>query len=174
MKNKLEHQIGDHKYTLTQMDPKTATRMALRLFSLVGYGAGEALGAVNVTDKPGAKSVLDKNVDFKMDAVGSAVAKLAEKLDDDKTMDLIASLLGCVLDSGGTNMNWEHAHFQGNTLHLFKVVHKSLEVNFKDFLSGAGGLVGKLSSVLSTIRGRTQSSGPTSESAKPSGQPLAS
>lgn len=173
MKSSLEHQIGKYKYTITQMDPKTATRMALRLFSLIGYGAGEALGAVDVTNKPGATSILDKKVDFKMDAVGSAVAKLAEKLDDDKTMDLISALLGCVLD-GGTNMSWEHAHFQGNTLHLFKVVHKSLEVNFKDFLSGAGGLVGKLSSVLSTIREKTQSSGLTSESAKPSGQPLAS
>jgi hypothetical protein len=151
--------IDKHKYLFTQLDPRRAARVYVWLLGIIGGTVGGAVGSLK-----GGKGIMDADVDLA--SLGKALEGAFLKLDDDKTFENIDTLLSCVL-FGGENMSLDHLNFQGGMLHLTKVVKKSVEVNFSDFLEGSSGLVGRVKGVLAMIQGRRTSTGSSGDQSSP-------
>jgi hypothetical protein len=146
--------IDDNKYTFSQLDPRRAAKVYAFLLGRFGATVGDAIGALGKLK--GFKSIQDADLD--MSKLGSALAKLFQSMDDDKTLEHVDTLLSSVLFEG-SNMNLDHINFQGRMKHLTKVTQKALEVNYADFLEGSRGIVEKLKATVTLIQGKQTSTG---------------
>lgn len=144
-------EIDGKKYLFTQLNPRRAAKVYLFLTSRIGGTIGKAVGALK-----GGKGLLDADVDMK--ELGDAIEHVFKTLDDDAALEHIDTLLSSVL-CGADTMSLDHNNFQGSMLHMSKVVKKSVEVNFADFLGGSSGLAAKLKEMFRTIQDRQTSTG---------------
>lgn len=156
-------EIDGKKYLFTQLDPRRAARVYAFLLNKFGGTLGKALGSVK-----GGKGLLDADVDMKQ--LGEAVEHLFSSFDDDSTIQHMDTLLSCIIFNG-ERMNLDHLNFQGKMLHMSKVLKKSLEVNFSDFLEGSSGIAAKLKAMFSTIQARQTSTGSSGDQSSQVSQP---
>lgn len=126
-------QIDENTYLFTQLDPRRSAKVYLFLMSKIGGTVGKAIGAVK-----GKGSFMEADVNMK--DLGDAVQHIFANLDDDATMGHIDTLLSSVLYKG-KNLSLDNLVFQGKMLHMTKVVQKSVEVNYSDFLGESSGVV---------------------------------
>ena len=145
MKGQSTQNIDGKQYIFTQMGPKDAVRIVVRLAKVMGKPTGGAIGSL---DLEGTKKRGGSEVDMK--SLGDALGSLFDKVEEEETIDTIEKLLGTVMFEG-QSLHMEHPHFQGKTLHLFKVSKKALQENFSDFLAGSSGVIGALKAKFNTI-----------------------
>jgi len=87
----------------------------------------------------------------------SAMAMVAEKMDEDQVLDMVRTLVKEVRRADGAPMPFD-SYFMGETAHLFKVVAASLEVNYGDFFGVLKEWVGAFIGTLSPQPSPTQPS----------------
>lgn len=149
----------EHEYIFTQMKPEDAARVSIRLIKIAGLQVGGALGALQM--EPGGIQK-DKDIEINMELLGQSLGKMFQQIEEDESIDTFKKLLGSVLYSGKA-LSLNHPNFQGQTLHMFKVLTEAGRVNFKDFFDESSGVVGTLKNLVTTTLDRVKSSGPTGD-----------
>ena len=139
MRELVTERIDDNEYEFLQIPVKQSLRILTRLLKLVGEPMGQAAGAFgNGTGG----NILDREINF--DLLGKAMGALTEKLDEDLVVNTISELLEHVnvKNDGGCFVRMDMELFFGRRIgHLLKVVRKTLEVNYADFLGDITGVV---------------------------------
>lgn len=139
MKEQHERDIDGTVYKMYAMNPFESSKILTRLLKLLGKPLSQLIQSV---DKKEGESILDSDVDKKV--LGMAIDELTQRLSEKEVDKLMRDLLKGDLITYETEegafkkISNLDSHFgkMGGILHLFKVVKFSLEVNFKDFLSG--------------------------------------
>ena len=163
----VNEQIDGRSFTFTQMSPKDAHVIIVRVGKVVGNTFGKIISALNLNDSDSKdKSLLDSKIDTK--DLGSAISTFLDRVDEAESTDVIDKLLSCVIGGGsGERGTMQMIDFQGNLKQMYKVAYKSAEVNFSDFLGEFGGLVEKLKTTSDMILAKPTSGGPTGGSSSP-------
>ena len=149
--------VIEHKYMFTQMRPEDAARVSIRLMKIAGLQVGGALGALQM--EPGGIQK-DKEIDVDMEILGASIGKMFQQIEEDESIDTFKKILTSVLYNGKP-MRMDHPNFQGETMHMFKVLIKAGRVNFQDFFAASSGVVGVLKKLVATTLDRVKSSGVT-------------
>ena len=157
MKEELGETIGEHEYIFTQIKPEDAARVAIRLMKIAGLQVGGALGSLQM--EPGGFQK-DKEIDVDMEILGKSIGVMFQQIEEEETIDTLKKLLSSVLYSGKP-ITINHPNFQGETLHMFKVITKAGRVNFQDFFDASSGVVDVLKNLAVTTLGKVKSSGAT-------------
>ena len=75
-REQMTHVIDGKSYLITQLDPRTATKIAIRLVKTLGIPLGGAIGALD--NKPGQSTSM--NIDMQL--LGKAISSMFEKIDE--------------------------------------------------------------------------------------------
>lgn len=139
----VKFKIDKNEYVFTQLDPRKGSKLFLWLLSLTGAPLGKAVGSLK--QGKGGKGILDAEADF--DSIGLALEALLSKADNPEVESKIDIILDTVLYNAQP-LNMDSLVFQGNILHMFKVIKKALEVNFSDFLDVSRGVSAAVQKVM--------------------------
>jgi len=115
--------VDGEAYQVSQFGASQGLKVLTTLTKLVGPSISMAFGAEGQTSETAQAEV-----------IGRAVNALCEKLDEEKVLNLIKTLIDTALVGEGKKIVFE-THFQGRLGHLFKVLKAVLEVQYGDFLS---------------------------------------
>jgi hypothetical protein len=134
--------IGGHTYHVTQLPCGRSRVLLLRLFKVAGPAIGKLL------DSGGGKvSELEGK------AIGDALAALAYGLNEQDLEFVVDQCFGdnvtVELDGKKPRVTKEFCelHFAGALDEFFKVIGFVLEVNYRSFFGGAGGVLGVVSRI---------------------------
>jgi hypothetical protein len=168
MKQSIMQKIDGKDYTFTQMDSRLSVRTILKITNIGGTGLGNILGALDF-EKLDLNQAINELVDF--DKLGEGISKFGDKLDDERTIEIMENLLTSVLHNS-QSMTFDHVNFHGELLHLLKVVKVSFEVNYKDFFGAAQGIVSKLQNLAVMTLGQQMSNGTSGDQSSTKSPPL--
>ena len=128
MRAVVEKDIDDLHYTITMLPASEGLAIFTRLIKLVGkpFAALSNSGG------------LDAEVSAKL--LGLALEALAENLDEEVVQKTIKDLMKSAIVNGQQASKIFDVHFAGRMGHMMKVLVFILEVQYKDFLDGLGGL----------------------------------
>lgn len=142
------HEINGKNYTFTQMNPRAAVPIGIRLSKIIikPIGTGLSLFKDQFEDENDQKSLLDLQLDSKiLDKLSPLIDKFIDGINEDETLDIFDKVLDTVIGGGtGDNGRMKMEDFTGDLKTMILVFAKAMEVNFGDFLSDAGGLLQKL------------------------------
>lgn len=140
----VERDIDGEVYTFHQMDPMASVIILTKILKMTGTSLGKAADQVA---KSGIDNLMDAEVQEvveKMD-MGSIVASLCERLDENDIRQIIITMLEQVTCKGkGEVSKCFNVHFKGRVSHLLKVVKVALEVEYADFFGEGSVLQGFL------------------------------
>ncbi len=136
----VEKTIDEEVYIFHQMDPMTSVMILTKILKITGGSLGKAVDQVA---KSGIDNLIEAEVGEiaeKMD-IGSIVASLCDRLDENDIRQIIITMLEQVTCKGkGEVSKCFNVHFKGRVSHLLKVVGAALEVEYADFF-GEGSVV---------------------------------
>ncbi len=128
MRNVIEKNIDGTDYTITMLPADKAVILFTRLTKLIGKPLSNLV----------ASGGMDAEVSGKL--IGLCIEGLSENLDEEVVLKTIKDLLASTMVGNQMLDKVFNVHFAGRIGHLFKVVWAVLEVQYKDFLEGLGGL----------------------------------
>ena len=155
-------QVDDVHYQMLYLPPSKSIKVLTRLMKLISDPLGKGMGSIQ-SDTPGNETFLDQEVNVEL--IGKAITALGERLDEALVWNTITELLSTVekqTDEGGFCKVNVETDFSGRIGHLIKVIAKTIEVNYNDFL-------GQVLTGLKRFRKGKPSKGPSTGS---SGDPL--
>lgn len=125
------HTIDGKVYEITQLSPKAAQRVLVKISKFIGPALGDEIGDAAT----GKSEILDSEVSS---AFGKILPKLFNSLNEADTEAVVEAMLGC---AGKT---YDSVEFQGNLMHMYRVVYAALEVNYSDFFEGVSGVLKRI------------------------------
>lgn len=142
MKSVKEVSIDNKQYRIEPYITSRGLRLLKTLTGLVGEPAVRLMatlpkGTDVVALKNGTASILE--VDINLEKAAEILSASLVKLDDNTTEQLFKDVLQNTFHNNTSCAEKFDSHFQGEYLHLFKVVVKTLEAQFGDFLSAITG-----------------------------------
>lgn len=149
-------EVDGIRYQMLPLPVQKSTVVLTRLAKIVFDPLGKAVSAIDM-DNSGSSSLLDKNID--MSLVGKAIAAFGDRLEEAVVWNTIVELLSTVEkgnDQGGFSKINIEVDFLGQIGHLLKVVTKSINVNYHDFLVP---ILGGLEKAKHLMPFKTQSTG---------------
>jgi len=144
----------DYNCLFTQLSPSKSLIFMMYIGKLLGGSAGKVVGSFNGNSLSEISGLKEENID--LEKIGDAIFGLFERIDEDEVIKKINLLFSSVSLNGET-LDIDHLMFQGEPGLIFKVAKKSLEVNYKSFLDGSSGLIGKLTKSLKIVKGSKES-----------------
>lgn len=139
--------IDSYIFEFYHLSPKVALRVLARLAKMVGEPIGSVVDVVvkGAGGKLSLASIMQIDTStLPPDLIKNAVSALVNRLDEDEILQTVETLLERVMTQGpedkGPRRTLFENDFTGKLPLLFKVIAKSLEVNFGDFLGANTGL----------------------------------
>lgn len=127
--------IEKKEFLFTQLDPEDALKVLIWLTKSIGGSVSRSLGAFESVQQ-----AIDGK--FKMGDLGVLLGALFDQMDEKETIEKLRILLSSVTHDG-SDLEVNSPVFYGETLLILKVAKEALEVNFKSFLGGISGVLGK-------------------------------
>jgi hypothetical protein len=137
MRDKEYKEIDGHKYLCTMMSVRNAHQTFLTLCSTLGQPVVQAIAS-------GSDDLDGDATRLIMPAISAAVQNLEGEVGD-RIVESVFKGVGLVgeKDTGFELVPWDadfERHFKGRLFSMYKVVAWAIEVNYKDFLTGAQAL----------------------------------
>lgn len=144
----------DYACLFTQLSPSKSLIFMMYLGKMLGGSAGKVIGAFNGSSLQEISGLKEENIN--LEKIGDAIFGLFARLDEEEVINKLNLLFSSVSLNGET-LDVDHLMFQGEPGLIFKVAKKALEVNYKSFLDGNSGLIGKITKTLKIVKGSKES-----------------
>lgn len=130
--------VDGKNYTVVPYSTTGGLRLLTKLTAILGEPVIKVIKALPEGDL---REVLSKNIkEINLDEVANGVAALFAKINEDQAETLIKEILQNTLYQNSDVVSIFETHFQGEYRHLFKVVFKTLEAQYGDFLGARAAL----------------------------------
>ncbi len=137
----LPFEVEGVQYQMLYLVPSKSVKVLTRLMKIISEPLGKALGSMESGESK-AESFLNQEING--DLVGKAIVALGERLEEETVWNTIVELLSTVEkanEHNGFSKVTVDVDFRGKIGHLMKVVAKSIQNNYHDFLGQVlGGL----------------------------------
>lgn len=147
MQEPTEFEVDGQKYVVQPFLTSYGMKLLTEISLLVGEAALRAVFELKDSKAKDPKAVaaasmLDSDVD--PDAMVKVMNQLTARIQPDTIDSLFKRILKCTLLAGSSNTCEKvyDVHFQGKYGHLFKVVFKSLQAQYGDFLTALSASAG--------------------------------
>ena len=136
-RSKIEKTIDETEYTIYQRNATESLKLLTNLVKLFGVPLSKALDVGSLEDIKGLLPSEDgeDGEGSKID-ISSLVSSLAERLDDDKVVKLVKTILSQTMQGGKEADKHFDDIFSGRLKHLLSVVIEVLKVEYTAFPQG--------------------------------------
>ncbi len=130
--------IDGKEYTFYEFNATTAWTTWVSVSKMFGKPIGSAIDSIVKGSKGSINDLLDTSTSemTKIVSIEKVVSQLMDNIDEDKTLKIVMKLMESTMFKGSRVNEIFDVHFQGEMLHLLKVISAALEVQFGDFLKG--------------------------------------
>jgi hypothetical protein len=143
MKPSVPFTVGNETYTVQHFYTTAGLNLLTEIVGLLGEPMASLIGKLKGMSKGAAKF---SDLDISDDDAANAISRFVANLKPETVENLFKRILShTIINAQGSTSCAEafDTHFQGRYMHLFKVVWKSLGVQYGDFSSALAGIAKK-------------------------------